>query len=163
HSGEFITGMAEGRPLLVRTPEAKFNCANLMRSNLNTSLGAIRLGMDILKEEQVKIDKLLGHGGLFKTPKVGQQIMADALNTPVWVMETAGEGGPWGMAILAAYLVGNTDKQSLPDYLNTKVFAGSKGQKLEPQSAGVEGFNRFMQNYVACLPVEKAATECLKD
>ncbi len=163
HSGEFITGMAEGRPLLVRTPEARFNCANLMRSNLNTSLGAIRLGMDILKEEKVRIDKLLGHGGLFKTRGVGQQIMADALNTPVWVMDTAGEGGPWGMAILAAYLVGNDQGQTLPDYLNTKVFSGSKGQKLDPKPEGVAGFNRFMERYVACLPVQKAAIETMKN
>ena len=162
-SGEFITGMEEGRPLLIRTPDAKFNIANLMRSNLNTSLGAIRLGMDILKKENVAIDKLLGHGGLFKTKGVGQSIMANALNTPVWVMTTAGEGGPWGMAVLAAYLIKREQGESLPHFLDTKIFAGAEGSKIDPDAKGVEGFNKFMQRYTACLPVEKAACECMKE
>ena len=162
-SGEFITGMEEGRPLLIRTPEAKFNLANLMRSNLNTSLGAIRLGMDILKDEHVAIDKLLGHGGLFKTKGVGQTIMANALDTPVWVMTTAGEGGPWGMALLAAFLVNKDEGETLPQFLDTKIFAGSEGTKVDPESAGVEGFNKFMQRYTACLPVEKAACEFMAE
>ncbi len=161
-SGEFITDMKEGRPLLVRTPNAKFNVANLMRSNLNTSLGAVRLGMDILHDEGVKIDKLMGHGGLFKTPIVGQQIMADALNSPVTVMTTAGEGGSWGIAVLAAYLVNKEANESLPDFLNNKVFACAEGSTLEPTAQGVEGFNAFMKNYVNCLPVERAAVDCLK-
>lgn len=161
-SGEFITDMQEGRPLLIRTPEAKFNVANLMRSNLNTSLGAVRLGMDILHEEGVKIDRLMGHGGLFKTPIVGQQIMADALNSPVTVMTTAGEGGSWGIAVLAAFLVNKEAHETLPEFLEKKVFATAAGATLEPKAQGVEGFNAFMKNYVACLPVEKAAVECLK-
>ncbi len=162
-SGEFITGMEEGRPLLIRTPEAKFNLANLMRSNLNTSLGAIRLGMDILKDEHVAIDKLLGHGGLFKTKGVGQTIMANALDTPVWVMTTAGEGGPWGMALLAAFLVKKDAGETLPHFLDSKIFAGAEGSKVDPDSVGVEGFNKFMQRYTACLPVEKAACECMAE
>lgn len=162
-SGEFITGMAEGRPLLIRTPEAKFNLANLMRSNLNTSLGAIRLGMDILKDEQVAIDKLLGHGGLFKTPVVGQTIMADALNTPVWVMTTAGEGGPWGMALLAAFLIKKAQGETLPHFLDTKIFAGAQGTKIVPDEEGVIGFNQFMKRYVSCLKVEQAACETMAE
>lgn len=158
-SGEFITGMEEGRPLLIRTPNAKFNIANLMRSNLNTSLGAIRLGMDILKEEDVAIDKLLGHGGLFKTAGVGQSIMANALNTPVWVMTTAGEGGPWGMALLAAYMVEKDEGETLPQFLDSKIFAGAEGTKVDPDQIGVEGFNKFMERYTSCLKVEKAACE----
>lgn len=162
YSGEFITNLEEGRPLLIRTPESKFNIANLMRSNLNTSLGAIRLGMDILKDENVRIDKLLGHGGLFKTKGVGQKIMADALNTPVWVMTTAGEGGPWGVAILAAYEICREEGETLPHYLDSKVFANSEGSKIDPDKTGVEGFNKFMENYKSCLKVEKAAVDCLK-
>lgn len=161
-SGEFITGMDEGRPLLVRTPEAKFTLANLMRSNLDTSLGAIRLGMDILKDEGVAVDCLLGHGGLFKTKGVGQQIMADALDTPVWVMTTAGEGGPWGMALLAAFLVRPDRSLDLPDFLDKVIFKNAERSKLDPKSEGVAGFSRFMKRYSACLPVEKAATQCLK-
>ncbi|MGN0909294.1 MAG: xylulokinase [Succinivibrio sp.] len=161
-SGEFITGMDEGRPLLARTPEARFTLANLMRSNLDTSLGAVRLGMDILKEEGVAVDRLLGHGGLFKTKGVGQQIMADALNIPVWVMTTAGEGGPWGMALLAAFLVRDDRSLALPEFLDQVIFKNAESSRLDPDPKGVAGFNSFMQRYTACLPVEKAATECLK-
>lgn len=161
-SGEFITNMAEGRPLLVRKPDAKFNVANLMRSNLNTSLGAVRLGMDILSEEGVKIDRLMGHGGLFKTAIVGQQIMADALNTPVTVMTTAGEGGSWGIAVLAGYLVNKEEGETLPDFLNNKVFASANGSTLNPKAEGVLGFNKFMEKYVSGLQIERAACECLK-
>ncbi len=162
-SGEFITNMTEGRPMLIRTPEAKFNCANLMRSNLNTSLGAVRLGMDILKEEGVAIDKLLGHGGLFKTKGVGQKIMADALNTSVWCMTTAGEGGPWGMAILAAYLVCKESGETLPHFLDEKVFKTAEGEKIDPTPEDVKGFDRFMERYTACLPAERAAVETMKE
>ena len=148
--------------MMVRTPDSKFTLANLMRSNLNTSLGAVRLGMDILASENVKIDKLLGHGGLFKTKGVVQKIMADALNIPVWVMTTAGEGGAWGIAILANYLVNKACDQELPDYLDKVVFKEASGDVIKPDPKGVHGFNEFMQNYVKCLPVEKAATECFK-
>lgn len=161
-SGEFITGMDEGRPLLVRTPDAKFTLANLMRSNLDTSLGAIRLGMDILKTEDVKIDRLLGHGGLFKTKGVGQKIMADALNIPVWVMTTAGEGGPWGMALLAAFMVRDDRSLTLPQFLDQVIFKDADGSREDPDPEGVDGFNRFMRRYTACLRVEKAACETLK-
>ena len=161
-SGENITNMPEGRPLLARMPNSKFNVANLFRSNLNTSLGAIRIGMNILKGENVKIDKLLGHGGLFKTKGVGQSIMADALNTPVWVMTTAGEGGAWGIALLAAYATAENNKQTLPQFLEQKVFKDAEGSKIDPTPAGVAGFDKFLERYVLCLGVERQAVECLK-
>ena len=160
-SGENITNMPEGRPLLARMPESKFTIGNLFRSNLNTSLGAIRLGMNILKNEQVKIDKLLGHGGLFKTKGVGQSIMADALNTPVWVMTTAGEGGAWGIALLAAYLA-HHDKCTLPEFLDECVFKDAEGSKIDPNPTGVAGFEKFLERYVLCLGVEREAVNCLK-
>ena len=160
-SGENITSMPEGRPLLARMPTSKFTVGNLFRSNLNTSLGAIRLGMDILKKEHVKVDKLLGHGGLFKTKGVGQSIMADALNIPVWVMTTAGEGGAWGIALLAAYRVQNEGK-TLPEFLESRVFHDAQGSKIDPNPKGVEGFNTFLERYVLCLGVERQAVNCLK-
>ncbi len=160
-SGENITNMPEGRPLLARMPNSKFNVANLFRANLYTSLGAIRLGMNILKQEQVKIDKLLGHGGLFKTKGVGQSIMADALNTPVWVMTTAGEGGAWGIALLATYLA-SSDKLSLPEFLDKEVFKDAQGSKIDPNEKGIEGFNKFLERYVLCLGIERQAVECLQ-
>ncbi len=161
-SGENITGMEEGRPLFVRTPNSKFNLANFMRVNLYTSLGALKIGMDLLlKEEKVQIDKLLGHGGLFKTKGVGQQILADAMNTPISVMETAGEGGAWGIAVLAAYMI-NKQGESLGDYLNTKVFAGQEGSELAPNPQGVKGFDDFIQIYKAGLPIERAAVDSMK-
>ena len=127
-SGEHMTGFTEGRPLFVRSPESKFNLANFMRTNLYTCLGAMRVGLDILfKKEGVKVDRLLGHGGLFKTKGVGQQILADAVNAPVSVMETAGEGGAWGIAVLASYLVNKEENETLEDFLDTKVFAGNQG------------------------------------
>ncbi len=162
-SGENITGMEEGRPLFVRTPNSKFNLANFMRVNLYTSLGALKLGMDILlKEEKVQVDKLLGHGGLFKTKGVGQQILADAMDTPISVMETAGEGGAWGMAILAAYQVSGQEGEKLEDYLEEKVFAGQEGSQLSPDPEGVRGFDVFIQTYRAGLPIERAALDTMK-
>jgi len=161
-SGENITGMEEGRPLFVRTPNSKFNLANFMRVNLYTSLGALKIGMDLLlKEEKVQVDKLLGHGGLFKTKGVGQQILADAMNTPISVMETAGEGGAWGIAVLAAYMV-KKNGESLDDYLNHCVFAGQTGSELAPDPAGVKGFDEFIQVYKAGLPIERAAVDTMK-
>lgn len=161
-SGENITGMEEGRPLFVRTPNSKFNLANFMRVNLYTSLGALKIGMDLLlKEEKVNVDKLLGHGGLFKTKGVGQQILADAMNTPISVMETAGEGGAWGIAVLAAYMV-KKNGESLGDYLNQQVFAGQAGSELAPNPEGVKGFDDFIQIYKAGLPIERAAVDSMK-
>ena len=162
-SGEHITGFEEGRPMFVRTPESKFNLANFMRVNLFTSLGALKTGMDILlKEEGVKLDKILGHGGLFKTKGVGQNLLAGAINTPVSVMETAGEGGAWGIAVLASYLVIKEEGESLEDYLNNKVFAGQEGEEVQPDERDVQGFDEFMVRYKDGLAIERAAVEHLK-
>lgn len=159
-SGETITGFEEGRPLFVRTPDAKFNLANFMRVHLYTALGAIKVGMDILtKEEGVQIDSMLGHGGLYKTPGVGQRITAAALNTPVSVMETAGEGGAWGMALLASYMLNKADGETLDDYLNDQVFAGDKGVRMEPDEKDAAGFDAFIEKYKKGLPMERAAVE----
>lgn len=155
-----MTGFEEGRPLFVRSPESKFSLANFMRTNLYTCLGAMRVGLNILLEkEDVKIDKLLGHGGLFKTEGVGQQILADAVNAPVSVMSTAGEGGAWGIALLASYLVNKEEGETLEQFLDEKVFAGNEGSTLEPKAEGVEGFNAFMERYMKGLPIERAAVE----
>ncbi len=163
-SGEHMTGFEEGRPLFARSPEARFTLANFMRTHLYTSLGALRLGMDVLKKENVQIDRLLGHGGLFKTPVVGQQILADAMKTPVTVMETAGEGGAWGIALLAAYRMyragsGAEDPMTLEDFLSGKVFARENGSELAPTEEGMAGFDRFMERYVKGLGIERAAVE----
>ncbi|MDO4339892.1 MAG: FGGY-family carbohydrate kinase [Eubacteriales bacterium] len=159
-SGEHMTGFEEGRPLFVRSPESKFTLANFMRTNLYTCLGAMRVGLNILLEkEDVKIDKLLGHGGLFKTEGVGQQILADAVNAPVSVMSTAGEGGAWGIALLASYLVNKEEGETLEQFLDEKVFAGNEGSTLEPDAEGVKGFNAFMERYMKGLSVERAAVE----
>lgn len=161
-SGENITGIAEGRPLFVRTPESRLSLANFMRVHLFSALGALKQGMDILlKEEKVSIDSILGHGGFFKTKEVGQRILAAAIDTPVAVMETAGEGGPWGMALLAAYRIGRGDDESLQDYLAQKVFAGNTGTCQEPDSRDVAGFEAFMKQYRNGIGIEKAAEELM--
>lgn len=164
YSGEHITHFEEGRPLFVRLPDSHFNLANFMRVHLFTSLGALRVGMDILfKEEGVKLDSLLGHGGLFKTKGVGQRIMAAAAGVPVTVMETAGEGGAWGAAILAAYMRYRRDggKKELADYLSDQVFAGEAGTVVNPEPEDEAGFETFMKRYVGGLPIERAAVEYL--
>ncbi len=161
-SGEPVTGFMEGRPLFVRTPDAKLNLANFMRTHLYTALGALKSGMDILsKEEQVKIDRLYGHGGLYKTPVVGQRITAAAMNAPVSVMETAGEGGAWGIAVLASYMQNKAEGESLADYLANKVFANAQGVTLEPDPEDVKGFETFMERYEKGLAIERAAVESL--
>ena len=162
-SGEHITGFEEGRPLFVRKPDSAFNLANFMRTHLYTSLGALKTGLDILfKEEDVKLDVLLGHGGLFKTRGVGQKVMAAAAGVPVSVMETAGEGGAWGIALLAAYMVQKEDGETLAKYLADKVFAGQKGSRIEPDVEDAAGFEVFMERYHAGLTIERAAVEALK-
>ena len=162
-SGESITGFEEGRPLFARTPDSRFNLANFMRVHLFTALGALKNGLDILlKEEHVKVDKIYGHGGLFKTPVVGQRIMAAAMDTPVSVMKTAGEGGAWGIAVLASYMKNKKDGQSLADYLNDEVFAGQEGVTEEPVASDVAGFDEFLKLYNAGLPIERAAVETMK-
>lgn len=162
-SGEHVTGFNEGRPLFVRTPDAKFNLANFMRVHLFTALGALKTGLDILlKEEGVQVDEILGHGGLFKTKGVGQSILAAAIDAPVSVMETAGEGGAWGIALLASYMINRGADESLAAFLDSKVFAGQKGEKLEPVAKDVKGFDEFMKRYSAGLAIERAAVDSLK-
>lgn len=161
-SGEHITGFEEGRPLFVRKPDSKFNLANFMRAHLLTSLGVLKVGNDILAKEGVKLDKITGHGGLFKTPVVGQKLLAAALNCPVTVMETAGEGGAWGIALLAAYMVQKEEGETLEEFLDKRVFAGEEGTTLAPDAKDVEGFNEFIKRYNAGLPIERAAVEKLQ-
>lgn len=159
-AGEPVTGLNEGRPLFVRTPDAKFTLANFMRSHLYSSMAALKIGNDILlKEERVRVDSLTGHGGLFKTPVVGQQLMAAAMNAPVTVMDTASEGGAWGMAVLAAYMQEKAEGETLPDYLSDKIFAGQTGTTIAPKPEDVEGFDAFIEKYKNTLPAEKAAVE----
>ena len=158
YAGEPITNVEKGRPMVVRTPETKFTLANFMRSHLYTALGVIKVGMDILtKDEGVEIDTVLGHGGLFKTKGVGQKVLADAINTPVVVMETAGEGGPWGMAILAEYMVKRAEGEKLEDYLKNKVFGSDAGSRIDPDPEGVAGYEAFMETYKKGLDVERRA------
>ncbi|MFC4323623.1 xylulokinase [Litchfieldia salsa] len=162
-SGEHITHFEEGRPLFVRSSDSNFTLPNFMRVHLFTALGALKIGMDILlKEENVKLDEILGHGGLFKTKGVGQSIMAGALNVPVSVMETAGEGGAWGIALLASYMINKADNETLDEYLNQKVFAGQVGDTISPNPKDVEGFEQFMTRYTSGLAIERAAVDHLK-
>jgi sugar (pentulose or hexulose) kinase len=159
-SGEPVTGLSDGRPLVVRSANDKFNLANFMRAHLYGAIGVLKVGNDILlKEENVKVDRITGHGGYFTTPGVGQRMLAAALNSPISVMETAGEGGAWGIALLAAYVVNNTSKLSLADYLDQVVFAGNAGTSIAPTPEDVEGFNRYLENYKADLPIEQAAVD----
>ena len=162
-SGEHITHMEEGRPLFVRTPNSRFTLANFMRTHLFASVGALKIGLDILfDKEQVEIDQILGHGGFFKTEEVGQRIMAAAMNVPVSVMETAGEGGAWGIALLAAYMARKSAQEPLEAYLAEKVFAGEKATTLAPDARDVEGFTAFMARYEQGLGIERAAIEGLR-
>ena len=160
-SGEPVTGFMDGAPLFVRKADDKFNLANVMRMHLYSAFAALKIGLDILfKEEHVEVDSMLGHGGYFKTPKVGQSFAAAAIHAPVSVMETAGEGGAWGMAVLAAYMADN-NASSLSDYLNKVIFADAKGSSLTPTDADIEGFERFMEKYRKGLAIEKSAVESL--
>jgi len=159
-SGEPVTGLSDGRPLFVRSANDKFNLANFMRAQLYGAIGVLKIGNDILlKEENVKVDRITGHGGYFKTKGVGQRMLAAALNSPISVMETAGEGGAWGIALLASYLVNKEAGQTLADFLDKKVFAGEAGVEIEPTAEEVAGFNAYIENYKAGLAIEKCAVE----
>jgi sugar (pentulose or hexulose) kinase len=156
-SGEPITKMELGHPLFLRRPDAKFTLANFMRTHLYASLATLKIGLDILlQKENVKIDSVTGHGGFFKTPEVGQKVLAAAMNVPITVMETAGEGGPWGMALLAAYLLDKTEAESLADYLKRNVFESATGSTLDPDPAMAAGFNAYLASFSKYLPTEKA-------
>lgn len=161
-SGEPVTGVNEGRPLFVRKPDAHFTLANFMRTHLYASLATLKIGCDILfREEHVKVDTIYGHGGLFKTKGVGQSILAAAMDAPVAVMETAGEGGPWGMALLASYMVRKDAGETLEHYLSDKVFGGERGSVMEPDAADVKGFDAYITGYKRALAAEKAAVETM--
>ena len=161
-SGEGVTDLDEGRPVFARTPNAKFTLANFMRTHLLSALATLKIGLDILTQtEQVAIDKLYGHGGFFKTQEVGQRMLSAAVGAPVSVMETAGEGGPYGMALLAAYMLWKDEGESLPDYLDRRVFAGAGSTTLMADAAEVAGFDSFLTRYKNALPMEKTATEVL--
>ena len=161
-SGEPVIGLNEGRPLFVRKPDARMNLANFMRTHLYASLATLKIGCDILfKEEHVKVDTLYGHGGLFKTKGVGQSVLAAAMDAPVAVMETAGEGGPWGMAILAAFMANKEENESLDAYLNRKVFAGQQGTVMQPDAEDVKGFDAYIESYKAAIAAEKASVTAL--
>jgi sugar (pentulose or hexulose) kinase len=161
-SGEPITHLEEGRPLFVRSPESRFSLSNFMRVHLFSALATLKIGMDILfEQEHVKIDKLLGHGGFFKTEEVGQKIMAAAMNVPVSVMETSGEGGAWGIALLAAYMLHKKENEPLEAYLSDKVFAADSSTTIAPDRKDVDGFAAFMERYKDGLAIEKTAVEAL--
>ena len=161
-AGEDITGFTEGRPLFARMPDSKFSLANFMRLHLYSSLSTLKIGMNILlKQEHVEMDQILGHGGLFKTKGVGQRILAAALDVPVAVMETAGEGGAWGIALLAQYMIKKGEGETLDQYLNDKVFAGMTGEKMDPVQEDVKGFDEFIRLYTAGLPIEAAAVKTM--
>ena len=161
-SGEGVTDLDEGRPLFARRPDSAFTLANFMRTHLLSALATLKIGLDILTgTEQVQIDRLYGHGGFFKTPQVGQRMLSAAVGAPVSVMETAGEGGPYGMALLAAYMLWKEDGESLEDYLDNRVFAGAKSSTLMADEKDIAGFSAFLDCYRKALAVERKATEVL--
>ncbi len=162
-SGEHVTGFEEGRPLLVRTPESRFTLANFMRANLYSAVGALKTGLDILfKEEGVSVDTIYGHGGFFKTEAVGQKVLAAAMNTPVSVMETAGEGGAYGIAILASYMLRKRDGETLEDFLADRIFKEAGCTTIAPDPEDVAGFDTYIARYQEGLAIERAAVEHLK-
>lgn len=160
-SGEPLTGLDRGCPLFMRSADDKFTLANFMRAHLHAAVGVLKLGNDILfHDEHVRVDRITGHGGLFKTPGVGQRILAAALASPISVMETAGEGGAWGIALLAAYVVHNPDHLPLEAYLEDIVFGGNTGTEIAPTPDEIAGFETYIRNYRNCLPTEQAAVRC---
>lgn len=161
-SGEGVTHMDAGRPMVVRKPDKPFTLANFLRSQLYATMSTLKIGMDLLAQEHVAIDSLTGHGGLFKTPVVGQKFMAAACNAPVTCMETAGEGGPYGMALLAAYRYGHEEGESLESYLADKVFVNSTSTTELPDACDVAGFNRYIEQYKKGLDVERTAVQVIE-
>ncbi len=161
-SGEHITHLEEGRPLFVRTPESRFTLSNFIRVHLFSALGALKIGLDIFEKEKVKIDQVLGHGGFFKTNEVGQKIMAAAMNVPVSVMETAGEGGAWGIALLASYMLQKAKDEPLETYLSNKVFASEESSTIAPDEGDAVGFTAFMERYKKGLVIERTAVDALR-
>ncbi len=160
-AGEGVTHLNEGRPMVIRTSGSDFSLANFLRAQLYSSMATLCIGMELLKKENVAIDRLMGHGGLFKTPVVAQKYLAGATNVPVTCMETAGEGGPYGMALLASFMINKDEGETLESYLENKVFAEAGSTALTPEKQDVEGFNLFLENYKRGLAVEKSAIENL--
>ncbi|MCO7124479.1 FGGY-family carbohydrate kinase [Sporolactobacillus shoreicorticis] len=161
-SGENITKMPAGRPLFVRDPNSSFSLANFMQTQLYAAFAPLKIGMDILKnEEQIKTDVMIAQGGLFKTPVIGQQILANALNTPITVMSTAGEGGAWGMAVLAIFAKKGKNHQPLEDFLDQEVFANPESMTLSPEPEGVSGYETFIKRYQEGLPIESMAIKSI--
>lgn len=158
-AGEPVTGLSEGRPMFVRLPDAAMNLANFMRAQIYASMETLKYGMEIMNREHVAIDCVYGHGGLFKTEGVGQNYLAAAIHAPVTVMETAGEGGAWGIALLADYLVYRKKDEALEDYLQNHVFTGMKQITVAPDPEDETGFNRYMDRFVSCIPAQKAAAD----
>ena len=159
-SGEPVTGMKEGRPLFVRSATDQFTLANFMRAHLYGSVAVLKIGNDVLfQQEHVRVDRITGHGGLFKTPGVGQRVLAAALGSPISVMETAGEGGAWGIALLASYMVNGVYSRTLPEFLEEVVFGGNTGVEIHPTPEDIAGFNRYLETYKRALPVEAAAVQ----
>ena len=161
YSGEHITGFASGRPVFARTPDSRFTLANFMRAQLNSAMATLSIGLEILKGEQVAIDRMYGHGGLFRTKGVGQRLMAAAIGAPVSVMETAGEGGAWGAALLAKYRADRKTGETLEAYLANRIFAGQTGSAVEPDAADEAGFREFLNGYKRALKIERACVEAL--
>ena len=162
-AGEPVTGITEGRPMFVRSPDARFTLANFMRSQIYAAMETLKYGMEIINLERVAIDRVYGHGGLFKTEGVAQRDLAAAIHAPVTVMETAGEGGAWGIALLADYMVYRDENESLEDYLDNRVFCGMKQITVNPDPEDEEGFTIYMKRFVSCLPVQKAAGAEFRD
>ena len=162
YAGEPVTGLAEGRPMLIRTPDARMNIANFMRAQIYASLETLKVGMDMMSNEKVAIDEVYGHGGLFKTEGVGQNLLAAAIHAPVTVMETAGEGGAWGIALLAEFSLKHDPGESLEDYLQNHVFSGMKKCTVIPDPDDEAGFDVYMNRFLKCIPAQKAAVEGLK-
>ena len=161
-SGEGVTDLDEGRPIFARMPNCNFNLANFMRTHILSALATLKIGLDILtKEENIAVDKLYGHGGFFKTPGVGQCMLSAAVAAPVSVMETAGEGGPYGMALLCAYMIWGEEGEALEDYLDNKVFASASSSTLMAEESDIAGFNTFLDRYKKALAVERAAIEVM--
>lgn len=158
-AGEPVAGISEGRPMLIRSPGSRFTLANFCRVNLYATLVTLKIGMDLLADENVTLDRLTGHGGLFRHAGAGAKFLAAALNTPVFTMQTAALGGPYGMALLAAYAMEKADAETLDDFLADRVFAGTKGSITQPDAVDVKGFQAFLDHYKAGLDVEKAASK----
>jgi len=158
-AGESVTHVNAGRPLVVRRPDSRFTLANFLRATLYSTMATLKIGMDILADEGVAIDSLTGHGGLFKTPLVGQKYLAAACQAPVTCMQTAGEGGPYGMALLAAYAMQKQENESLEEYLQNRVFAHVQGSTVAPDEKDVAGFTAYMKEFRNLLEVEKTAIE----